>query len=111
MRIIDTGITQEMLSMDNHPQIRIAGKDYIVDDRQKTFDKMQEVQADTTISETERTKRIYILALGEVAANEILNIDMTVEQNRHLSFCIMGAITGQDPKELEEAAKKQMGKN
>lgn len=111
MRIIDTGITQEMLTMDNHPQIRIAGKDYIVDDRQKTFDKVQEVQADKSINETERTKRIYTLILGEIAANEILSLDMTVEQNQHLSFCLMGAVTGQDPKEIEEAAKKQVGKN
>lgn len=111
MRIIDTGITQEILSMDNHPQIRIAGKDYVVDDRQKTFDKMQEIQADRTLSETERTKKIYNLALGETATNDILNLDLTVDQNRHLSFCIMGAITGQDPKVLEAAAEKQMGKN
>lgn len=111
MRIIDTGITQEMLSGDNHPQITIAGKNYIVDDRQKTFDKMQEIQSNTEMTDTEKTEKIYTLALGELAAKEILDLDLTVEQNGYLSFCIMGAITGKDPKELQELAKKQAGKN
>ena len=36
-RIIQTGITKEILSGDNQPQIQIGDKLYVVDDRQKTF--------------------------------------------------------------------------
>ena len=60
-RIIDTGITQELLNGDNNPQLQILNKLYVVDDRQKTFEKIQEVQADETIDEKERTKKIYEL--------------------------------------------------
>ncbi|MEI3507822.1 MAG: hypothetical protein V8R01_01615 [Bacilli bacterium] len=40
MRIIDTGVTKEILSGDNHPQLKIGDKLYTVDDRQSTFDKI-----------------------------------------------------------------------
>ena len=33
MRIIDTGITKEILSGDNHPQLKIGDKLYTVDNR------------------------------------------------------------------------------
>jgi len=46
-RIIDTGITKEILTGDNCPQIKIVDKLYVVDNRQSTFDKIQEVNADT----------------------------------------------------------------
>ena len=36
-RIIQTGITKEILSGDNHPQIQVGDKLYIVDDRKSTY--------------------------------------------------------------------------
>ena len=110
MRIIDTGITKEILSGDNHPQLKIGDKLYTVDDRQSTFDKIQKVQEEE-LTEEEKTKKIYELALGKEEAKEVLEMDLPVEKNSFLSFCIMGAITGEDPKELQKLAKQQVGKN
>lgn len=111
MRIIDTGITKEMLTRDNHPQLKVADKLYTVDDRQSTWDKIQEIQNNTELTEKERTNKIYTLALGEEATKEIEKLDLPVETNIYFSFCVMGAITGQDPKELQKIAKSQIGKN
>ena len=58
MRIIDTGITKEILSGDNHPQLKIGDKLYTVDDRQKTWEKIQETQEDKELNEKERTSKI-----------------------------------------------------
>lgn len=106
MKIIDTGITKAMLNGDNHPQLKIGDKLYIVDDRQSTFDKIVEVQKDEKLSEQEKTNKIYCLALGKENAKEINDLDLSVENNIYLSYCIMGAITGQDPKKLQEIAEK-----
>lgn len=112
MRIIDTGITKEILSGDNHPQLKIGDKLYTVDDRQKTWEKIQEVQNDKNIkTEKERTLKIYELALGKEASDEINNLDLPVSSATHLSYCIMGAIIGENPDELEKQAKEQMRKN
>lgn len=105
MRIIDTGITKEMLSGDNHPQIKILDRCYTVDDRQKTFEKIQEVQKDDTLTEKEKTRKMYELALGVEATNEILGLDLSVQKNIYLSYCIMGAITGEDPDKLMQEAR------
>lgn len=105
MRIIDTGITKEILSGDNHPQLKIGDKLYTVDNRQSTFDKIQKIQAEE-LSESEKTNKIYELSLGEEAAKEIQKLDLPVENAIYLSFCIMGAITGEDPKKLQETARK-----
>lgn len=110
MRIIDTGITKEILSGDNHPQLKIGDKLYTVDDRQSTFDKIQKIQNEE-IADTEKTQKIYELALGKEEAKEIMGLDLPVEKNTFLSYCIMGAITGEDPKELQKLAKQQVGKN
>lgn len=111
MRIIDTGITKEILSGDNHPQLKIGDKLYTVDDRQKTWEKIQEVQSNKTLAEKERTSKIYELALGKEAADEINNLDLPVSSATHLSYCVMGAIIGENPDELEKQAKEQMRKN
>ncbi len=104
-RIIETGITKEMLSGDDFPQLQITDKLYVVDNRKKTFDKIQEIQADETLKENEKTKKIYTLALGAEAANEIIDMDLSVEKTIYLSYCIMGAITGEDPNKLMEEAR------
>ena len=57
------------------------------------------------------TDNIYELALGKEAAKEIKNLDLPVENNNFLSYCVMGAITGEDPKELQKLAKEQLRKN
>ena len=59
----------------------------------------------------EKTKKIYELALGKEAAKEIKELDLPVEKNTYLSFCVMGAITGEDPNELQKMAKEQARKN
>ncbi len=111
MRIIDTGITKEILTGDNCPQLKIGDKCYTVDNRQSTFDKIQELQNNAELTEKDRTKLIYELSLGKDVAREIEKMDLPVENAIYLSYCIMGAITGEDPKELQKMAKEQARKN
>lgn len=99
MRIIDTEITKEILTGDNHPQLKIGDKLYTVDNRQKTFEKIQEE------GNKEDANKIFELALGKEAAKEIEKMDLSVENYNYLVFCVMGAITGEDPKELQKRAK------
>lgn len=111
MRIIDTGITKEILSGDNHPQLKIGDKLYTVDDRQSTFDKIQDLQNNSELNEADKTRQIYELALGKEATDEIMGMDLPVQKNIYLSYCVMGAITGEDPEELQKMAKERMSKN
>lgn len=111
MRIIDTGITKEILSGDNQPQLKIGDKLYTVDNRQKTFEKIQKIQSNVELSEEEKINQIYELALGKENALEIIDLNLPVDSATYLSFCIMGAITGEDPKELQKIAKEQARKN
>ena len=106
MRIIDTGITKEILSGENFPQLKIADKLYTVDNRQKTFDKITKVQKNTELDDNERTNKIYELALGKDATKEIMEMNLPVESSVYLSYCIMGAIVGEDPKKLQDEARK-----
>lgn len=106
MRIIDTGITKEILSGENFPQLKIADKLYTVDNRQKTFDKITKIQKNTELDDNEKTNKIYELALGEDAAKEILEMNLPVESSVYLSYCIMGAIVGEDPKKMQDEARK-----
>ena len=107
MRIIDTGITKEILTGDNHPQLKIGDKCYTVDDRQITFEKIQEVQQEANLKENERTNKIFELALGKEATKEIQKMELSVTNFIYLTYCIMGAITGEDPKELQKMAKER----
>lgn len=110
-KIIETGITEQTIAKDNRPQLKVVDKLYTVDNRQSTWEKIQEVQKNEELNEKDRTNKIYILALGEEAAKEIEALDLPVENNVYFSYCVMGAITGEDPKKLQELAMKQMGKN
>lgn len=101
MRIIDTG--DKILTGDNHPQLKIGDKLYLVDDRKSTWDKIQEVQNDDTIEN--KDEKILILALGEEAVKEICNESITFSGFTALSFFIMSAITGEDYEELRRVAK------
>lgn len=111
MKIIDTGITKEVLSGENKPQLKIGDKLYTVDNRQSTFDKIQKIQENQELENEEKTNQIYELALGKEAAKEIKELDLPVENNIYLSYCVMGAITGDDPKELQKITKEQLRKN
>lgn len=111
MRIIDTGITKEILSGDKHPQLKIVDKLYTVDNRQSTWDKIQEVTNDQELDNNEKNNRVFELALGVEAAKEIKEMDLPVENYTYLTFCVMGAISGEDPKELQKLAKEQSRKN
>lgn len=111
MRIIDTGITKEILTGDNYPQLKIGDKCYTVDDRQTTFEKIQEVQQDPSLKESERTAKIFELALGKEATKEIQEMDLSVTNFIYLTYCIMGAVTGEEPEELQKIAKEQARKN
>ena len=42
---------------------------------------------------------------------KVKELDLPVENNTYLSFCVMGAITGEDPNELQKMAKEQARKN
>ena len=108
MKIIDTGITKEILSGDNRPQLKIGDNFYTVDNRQSIFDKIQDVQKDNELTEKEKSSKIYELALGKKASEEIEKMDLPVENSIFLTFCLMGAITGEDPKKLQEQARKNL---
>lgn len=104
MRIIDT--TGKMLVADNHPSILVGNKTYIVDDRKSTFDKIQKVQNEKDLTESERDLKVFELALGKKEAKEIMDLDLSVQDYIYFTYCIMGAITGEDPDKLMEEAKK-----
>ena len=106
-RIIDLGVTKEMLTMDNCPSIKILDKCYVVDDRQSTWDKIQKIQNDATIPAEEKEDKVYELALGKEALKEIKALNLPVTVYNYFSFCVMGAITGKDPKELQNLAEAQ----
>ena len=103
MRIIDTG--DAILSGDNHPQLKIGDKLYLVDDRKSTWDKIQQVQkrgGDNADAE------ILALALGKEAVAELVNnTDISVSGYTNLSFYVMAAITGEDYEDLKKAAKER----
>lgn len=103
MRIIDTG--DAILSGDNHPQLKIGDKLYLVDDRKSTWDKIQQVQergGDNVDTE------ILALALGKEAVAELVNnSDISVSGYTNLSFYVMAAITGEDYEDLKKAAKER----
>lgn len=103
MRIIDTG--DAILSGDNHPQLKIGDKLYLVDDRKSTWDKIQQVQergGDNVDAE------ILALALGKEAVVELVNnSDISVSGYTNLSFYVMAAITGEDYEDLKKAAKER----
>lgn len=104
MRIIDTGNT--ILSGDNHPQLKIGDKLYLVDDRKSTWDKIQAVQNDETVED--RDTRILELALGKEAVKEICETgEITLSGFMNLTFHVMAAITGEDYEELKKAAKER----
>lgn len=105
-RIIQTGITNEVLMGGNRPQIQIGDKLYEVDDRQSTFDSIQKLKEDSTIDESEKSDKIFELTLGKKAADEIKAMDLPVQNYIYLTYCVMGAITGEEPSVIQDRVKK-----
>lgn len=106
MRIIETG--DKILTGDNHPQLQIGDKLYLVDDRKKTFDAINEVQSDVTISQSERERKIFELALGVENAKELLeNEELTVSGYKNLTYFILAAITGSTFEEIKEQSESK----
>lgn len=103
MRIIDT--ENKILSGDNHPQLKIGDKLYTVDDRKSTWDKIQALQDDESVSDKDTA--IFDLALGKKATEEILSLDLSVEGYTNLTFFVMAAITGEDFDELKKASRER----
>lgn len=101
MRIIDTKI----LTGDNHPQLKVKDKLYTVDDRKSTFDKIQAAQMDPKLTQTEKDAKVFELALGKKEAKEIMDLDLTVQEYIYFTYCVMGAITGEDPDKLMNDSK------
>lgn len=106
MRIIETG--DKILTGDNHPQLQIGDKLYLVDDRKKTFDLINEVQSDVTISQNEKERKIFELALGVENAKELLeNEELTVSGYKNLTYFILAAITGNTFEEIKEQSEQK----
>lgn len=103
MRIIDTKI----LSGDNHPQLKVGDKLYTVDDRKSTFDKVQEAQANPELTDKEKEMAVFELTLGKKETKEIMDLDMSVQEYQYFTYCIMAAITGVEPEELMNEAKRK----
>ncbi len=74
---------------------------------ESTYEQIQDINADESIGEKERSRKTVELALGKEAADEILTDDITVQGYVNLSFYIMAAITGEDYEELKKAEKER----
>lgn len=102
MRIIDTG--DAILSGDNHPQLKIGDKLYLVvteSPHGTKFSRQQEKGGDDSDME------ILTLALGKEAVAELVNSDISVSGYMNLSYYVMAAITGEDYEDLKKAAKER----
>lgn len=78
------------------PQIQIGDKLYAVDDRQSTFNKLNEqLQKDSNNMEA-----IYKLVFGNKAAQEIMDMELSVLGTQNLLIYVFAAIKGC---EFEEA--------
>jgi len=105
MRVIDT--ENKILTGDDHPALKIGEKFYIVDDRKKTLDKINDVQSDPTISQKEKEAKIFELALGELEARELLEQDLTVEGYKNLTYFVLAAITGETYEKIKEQSEQK----
>lgn len=85
------------------PQIQIGDKLYAVDDRQSTFNRLNEqLQKDANDMEA-----IYKIVLGEKAAKEIIELDLSVSGTQNLLIYIFAAIKGCEFEEAEKFFRNQ----
>ncbi|MCM1286546.1 MAG: hypothetical protein NC213_10245 [Acetobacter sp.] len=103
-RIIDT--ENKILTGDNHPELKIGDKCYVVDDRQSTWKKMGDVLTGNVESE-DKDFDFVALALGKKAAKEIMS-DISVVGQENLMYYIIAAIREIS---FEEAQEFINGKN
>lgn len=84
-------------------QIQIGDKLYAVDDRQSTFNRLNEqLQKDANDMEA-----IYKIVLGEKAAKEIIELDLSVSGTQNLLIYIFAAIKGCEFEEAEKFFRNQ----
>lgn len=85
------------------PQIQIGDKLFAVDDRQSTFNKLNEqLQKDSNNMEA-----IYTLIFGKDAAKEIMSMDLSVAGTQNLLIFIFAAIKGCEFEEAETFFRNQ----
>lgn len=101
MKIIATD--GKIITGDNFPNIQIGDKLYPVDNRMSTYKKIKKI--DYLSDAIDPDEEMLKLALGKENAEEIINMDLSVESFSNLTFIVMAAITGEDPEELKEQAK------
>ena len=106
MNIIDTKIN---LSSER-PQLKIGDKLYKVDNRKKTADKYDEIMNDPKILLKDKEPLAFELLLGKKEAKEILEMDLTVSEYKHLYYCLIAAMSGEDVETIKELFKN-MEKN
>ena len=103
-RIIDT--ENKILVGDNHPQLKIGNKCYIVDDRQSNWNKMGDVLTGKTKCKDPDYEFVK-LAIGKEGADEVLK-DITVSGMENLTYYIIAAMRNIS---FEEAQEFVNGKN
>lgn len=94
----------KILTGDDFPSLQIGDKLYTVDNRLSTYKKIQKIDPNSTKYDPD--VELIKLALGEKAAKEIIEINLSVESFSNLTFFIMSAITGEDFDTLKKAAKE-----
>lgn len=107
----------KILTIDNQPSLQIGDKLYVVDDRMSTFKKIQKLEKDALEGvydnnpEFDYDKEMLTLALGEKAAQELIDMDMGVQSFKNLILFVMSAITGKSFEELEAETRNAERKN
>lgn len=104
--IIDT---KDLITFgEDFPKLLIGDKAYEVNDLKETADKIDEVFANTELSQKEKEAKIMDLALGEENAKELMAKKMNVKSYRNLVQLVMATIQGIT---LEEFKKQIEQKN
>jgi len=76
---------------------------YDIDDRRKTMKQVQTILEDSEIAE--KDEAILAIVLGEKAAKEIIDSDISMKDFNYLVKQIMAIITGETVEQLEANAK------
>ncbi|MGN1133702.1 MAG: hypothetical protein ACI4RN_04510 [Oscillospiraceae bacterium] len=90
------------------PEIRVGGKIYAVDDRQKTAKKIIKI---CNKAEEEKdldvVDEVFKLAFSSADYKEIDKMDLSFSAYQELFNLVMAAITGEDPKDLSDRFQEQ----
>jgi len=86
------------------PKLKLAeDKIYEIDDRKNTILKMNQEIQNTDIEDIESIDKMISLLLGEKAAKEIDEMDLSIGAYQSIMMAIVAGITGE---EYEEAEKR-----